>query len=1307
MGKPGKIALVLYFLLAIVSLTAAVSYDQTPAFSREGKNISILKFEVNSTGVNSTLLNISVEYTGSAGSGNLTFVTAYSESENALGVSDLTSRFNITVNEEINGVENITLELGVSSGANANGETVDLNVTGINGVNISLVNEKFSDPAGGTTLDTKAPDLTPMNPSAGQNLSKSVSVGAIWMDKVSGVETHEFLLHYPNGTQAVFQDNNKPVGGSLNDTFDSTRVKDSDYEIHYRVEDSVGHTALIRRPVTIDNTAPIILPVNPGAKAWLKGIMEVNATWEDETTAVKDANYEILSSDGSSVHSGDLNDTFDTTSISGGKYSINFTARDYAGNVGFKKIKVNIDNSKPSLTVYSPKDDSNITYTFWINSSASDPPKKLKSIKKSFWRLRNSSGVQVEQKPIKNDTIVSEDFAGGSYSIVFNVTDKVGHSVEKYLNITIDNEPPHLDLVGPEDTILRSESFGIEALWRDNITGMQYADYEFINSTGKSSSSGSLNETLDASNYPSDNYTIKYLAGDFAANTISKTINFIIDRIKPSVSALVPVKDANISGNATVGAVLTDNLTGLDSSNFTVSNSTYNITGVLNRTVNTRKLSDGEYNISYSFEDGAGNIRSLERTVTVDNTVPKVWNLSLNDTSPSNHSVFRVSGNASDSTTGVKSCNLSASSSRYNLSFELGAGKDYRGFSEKISLKGKEGNFSLAVSCKDFAGNEGLNSSFEYSNGSSGSNLLMDDEAPHLENVYPADAVNSTDPSIELEIRDLSGVEKNSIEFWFNGSQKSQFSLEKFQNEYDEPQYTLTFNSSNLSNRKKYWINVSAKDGPGQISGSERTSASFFVDLNNPEAGKIDLQNYTLTDYVFLNWTNGSDGISGIGGYRVYRNDTLLGNFSKSYYNYTKAPEGYYRYRIEYLDEAGNTNSTFGSTFVDYSAPDLKSREERVEFSEEGGEKTVYINFTVTDESGILNESINFSFLSSYFNISSPRLKVNPTGNLSRRMKGGLKANISEGRDYNLSIEVGDRFRSITYNWTLLTELDTDHGSGGGGSGDSSSDSSVSGGFSGIFNDRSGENKNESNGSISNIKVAIPPEVSWEVNDSTKFIFGVENTLNRSLTLKIRFVSKFRHSVPRNIVLNSGERNVIEGRIISTGKRPPATYPAALILDPVTDGMGKIIRKVDIRLFSGEAGVDRGGYGPSDGYGQGEEGSTGESGLTQENQNEVNSSEKGVIKSASSFVGRIFEGVARLGSNLAKVLSDIKRSIEKGETLRFLVVMAIFLIIMVSITVVVYRSKDEASETGSSTPDKHETRRQRLVRLLQKIYSED
>jgi subtilisin-like proprotein convertase family protein len=400
------------------------------------------------------------------------------------------------------------------------------------------------------------------------------------------------------------------------------------YTLTYNVTDSQGNAAptVTRSVVVADRTLPAITLTGSASMVVAQGstYTEPGATASDNI----DGNISA-----SIVISGTVN-----TSVAG-TYTRNYNVSDAAGNAAAtvtRTITVS-DTTAPVITLLGANPLNHEVGTVFLDPGA-------------------SASDNIDGDISADITVSGSVNAGviGTYTLTYRVNDSAGNAatpVSRTINV-VDTGAPAISLIGSNPLLHE-----LQTPFTD--PGATASDAADGNLTGSIVTTGTVNANLAGT------YTLTYNVTDSqgnAAPTVTRSV-IVADRIAP-VLALVGDNPQVISlgdSYSELGATATDNINGNLSGSIVINSSS----------VNTSLA--GNYTVTYSVSDAAGNAANASRTVTVvnmgsgDTTPPTVTLLGANPQTIERGSAYTELGaTAADNIDGDLTASIVINSSAVN-----------------------------------------------------------------------------------------------------------------------------------------------------------------------------------------------------------------------------------------------------------------------------------------------------------------------------------------------------------------------------------------------------------------------------------------------------------------------------------------------------------------------------------------------------------------------------------------------------------------------------------------------------------------
>jgi hypothetical protein len=414
-----------------------------------------------------------------------------------------------------------------------------------------------------------------------------------------------------------------------------TASADGVYSLTVLATDNAGNSATGSAEVRIDSTPPsLTVSASPldGNNGWYLSPAALNAVASDLTSGVGSLQFRL---DGGGWQAG----SGATVSLEG-MHSVQFQARDQAGNVAFSApIPVQLDFTPPVPDAsLSAPDGLNGWYIspVTITADSSDAVSGLAL-----------QGVSLDGTSWNPSVTISTD---GSYAVQVQAQDNAGNTAGSSQTVHVDTTAPAADFILPPadgEGGWYVSSVTVAAGGSDATSGVAS---QLVSLDG---SSWSENLTLSEDGF----YSVQARVTDKAGNltTLSRTIQ--IDHTEPILSAPTLTGTSGLSGwytsSVEFNSSASDATSGLASLLYSLDGGAWQM-GPLT-------LTDGRHTVQVQSTDHAGNISTAVQQVTVDSTPPQ-----SGFTSPAEGSVafahgaeFVMSGQSLDGTSGLSEAQIS------------------------------------------------------------------------------------------------------------------------------------------------------------------------------------------------------------------------------------------------------------------------------------------------------------------------------------------------------------------------------------------------------------------------------------------------------------------------------------------------------------------------------------------------------------------------------------------------------------------------------------------------------------------------
>ena len=276
------------------------------------------------------------------------------------------------------------------------------------------------------------------------------------------------------------------------------------------------------------------------------------------------------------------------------------------------------DTTPPQILLITPSNGTLIgTTSIAVNWTATDSQSGID--KYSIYR----NGQFVANTTIQSYTV--PNLIEGSNNVTIVAYDRAGNHASVQVTIIADLTPLTIAILSPADNSYVRQTVAI------NVSG-----YDVHFNHMELRVDANLKTTFDTSgmhtylwNTTSESYSthqITLTGYDAVGNNASTTITVTVDNLPPTVSIVSPANNAFVRGNLTIKFIARD--PALKNASLMIgSNVTYNVAGNASQPFNTKKLSDGNYEVKLVAYDWAGNKAETSITITIDNTPPEIYSI--------------------------------------------------------------------------------------------------------------------------------------------------------------------------------------------------------------------------------------------------------------------------------------------------------------------------------------------------------------------------------------------------------------------------------------------------------------------------------------------------------------------------------------------------------------------------------------------------------------------------------------------------------------------------------------------------------
>ncbi|MEM5808130.1 MAG: Ig-like domain-containing protein [Candidatus Aenigmatarchaeota archaeon] len=390
---------------------------------------------------------------------------------------------------------------------------------------------------------------------------------------------------------------------------------------------------------------------------------------------------------------------------------------DTKGNNGTvsNPLRFTLDRNPPTIAFVNPINNSYVSGNVTIRVTVTDTSSGVNnntvqySTDASTWNsLRN---VSVDSFEAIWDTTT---FANNQSVVLYaRASDNVGNNFTSWINVTVDNEIPRLDILSNLTGILGG-NVQLEVNVSDGYSGVDLDSVRYsvdglngaLGCTG-SNYSATCSAVINTVNLQDGNHTLSVTVTDRAGNQNSSSIQIRTSNTRPAISILEPANNAFIKGIVLVKTSVVNAVGLVTSVELSFDGITNNMTCNLNFTscnysINTSSLADGGHTIKVK----AVNVQNLDITsgivVTIDNTNPVI---TITHPVSSVKDDFEIKADVIDGNLNQKKVTFTLSSFAGNLSCTPQTPSRFICSTFFDSKKLNDGVYKLTVSAEDKAGN--------------------------------------------------------------------------------------------------------------------------------------------------------------------------------------------------------------------------------------------------------------------------------------------------------------------------------------------------------------------------------------------------------------------------------------------------------------------------------------------------------------------------------------------------------------------------------------------------------------------------
>ncbi|EMG7935894.1 Ig-like domain-containing protein [Enterobacter hormaechei] len=892
--------------------------------------------------------------------------------------------------------------------------SVQVSVTNVNG-NSASAGREYS-------VDATAPTVT-IDTVAGDNvINGSEAAAGVAISGTTTAEVGQTVTVNLGGNSYTAQVQQGGVWSINVPAADLSTLADNGYTVQVSVSDAAGNSGSAGKAITLDTTPPtvsfnvvagddVINSVEHGQAQVVSGTA-TGASVGDKLVITIGSNQYTTTVDASGKWSVGV-PASDISALTDGTVTLSATITDSAGNSSTQTHDVVVNTASVALTVNTLSGDDVINAaeagaSLVINGSsaqfASGTQVTITLNGKSYTATIQSDGSWTTTVPAADVGTLAD---GASYQVSVSAQDSAGNSASATHTISVDTTAPVISVntLSGDDVLNAAEAQ--QPLTVHGSSSAEAGQTVTVTLGGKTYTALVANDgtwTLDVpaadlANLSEGALTVTASVNDKAGNNGQTTHTLTVDTVAPAVT-ISTVADDDIVNDAEqlAGQTISGTTTAEQGQTVTVSfnGHSYQATVAANGSWSVfvpgrdfLGLSDGDYTITATVSDKAGNPGSATHDVTLNGDVPTIAiNTFAQDdiVNAAEHGTPLVISGTTDAPTG-QTVTITLNGKTYTATVQNDGTWSYTVGSADVTALADGGSYVINAQVSNAIGNSA----------SDNHTVTVDLTAPSM-GISIDSLQNDTGLSANDFITNDSQVVVNgSLTAQLGNNEKAQISLDGGTTWIDltVTGTTWRYTDGRTLTDGTYQYQVRVIDNAGNVGATD--SQDVVIDLTKPAAATITVdsvsQDTGLSDSDFITSDNqislkGTLGAAlGSGDHAQISldggatwTDVSVSGLSWTYVDGRTLADGDYNYQLRVIDDAGNISATTSQVVtIDTVAPDAS--------------KTIAID-SISDDTGL----------------SSSDFITNDT---SLTLHGSLGATLADGEYAQISIDGGVTWQNV------------------------------------------------------------------------------------------------------------------------------------------------------------------------------------------------------------------------------------------------------------------------------------------------------
>ncbi|HAV1917685.1 TPA: Ig-like domain-containing protein [Enterobacter hormaechei subsp. steigerwaltii] len=889
-------------------------------------------------------------------------------------------------------------------------------------VSVTNVNGNSASAGRGYSVDATAPTVT-IDTVAGDNvINGSEAAAGVAISGTTTAEVGQTVTVNLGGNSYTAQVQQGGVWSINVPAADLSTLADNGYTVQVSVSDAAGNPGSAGKAITLDTTPPtvsfnvvagddVINSVEHGQAQVVSGTA-TGASVGDKLVITIGSNQYTTTVDASGKWSVGV-PASDISALTDGTVTLSATITDSAGNSSTQTHDVVVNTASVALTVNTLSGDDVINAaeagaSLVINGSsaqfASGTQVNITLNGKSYTATIQSDGSWTTTVPAADVGTLAD---GASYQVSVSAQDSAGNSASATHTISVDTTAPVISVntLSGDDVLNAAEAQ--QPLTVHGSSSAEAGQTVTVTLGGKTYTALVANDgtwTLDVpaadlANLSEGALTVTASVNDKAGNNGQTTLTLTVDTVAPAVT-ISTVADDDIVNNAEqlAGQTISGTTTAEQGQTVTVSfnGHSYQATVAANGSWSVfvpgrdfLGLSDGDYTITATVSDKAGNPGSATHDVTLNGDVPTIAiNTFAQDdiVNAAEHGTPLVISGTTDAPTG-QTVTITLNGKTYTATVQNDGTWSYTVGSADVTALADGGSYVINAQVSNAIGNSA----------SDNHTITVDLTAPSM-GISIDSLQNDTGLSANDFITNDSQVVVNgSLTAQLGNNEKAQISLDGGTTWIDltVTGTTWRYTDGRTLTDGTYQYQVRVIDNAGNVGATD--SQDVVIDLTKPAAATITVdsvsQDTGLSDSDFITSDNqislkGTLGAAlGSGDHAQISldggatwTDVSVSGLSWTYVDGRTLADGDYNYQLRVIDDAGNISATTSQVVtIDTVAPDAS--------------KTIAID-SISDDTGL----------------SSSDFITNDT---SLTLHGSLGATLADGEYAQISIDGGVTWQNV------------------------------------------------------------------------------------------------------------------------------------------------------------------------------------------------------------------------------------------------------------------------------------------------------